>query len=235
MILGYLMVTYFGVKYDAIPLNDPIFLTILSIPMSFNILIIILLYTIFTRISTIIKLTDIQNFCSLSTFNIKRRINLVMLLNDKINDSILSVNNCYIINVLVAFLNITALYIFMTFLLYDTVVHELTTPNFILFMGGYSYCCCFGASCIAIIYFSTSIRKSHDCTIINFFRMHFYLRNIKICTKVHLATLQLYHFQKEISCGLFGFNWKLLMVAIASVFNYVIVMIQFEKVISKSN
>jgi len=235
MIFGYLMVTHFGVKYDAIPLNDPIFLTILSIPISFNILIIILLYNIFTRTSTIIKLIDIQNVCSFSTFNLKKRINLVMLLFDKINDSILSVNNCYIINVLVTFLNITACFIFMTFLLYDTVVHELEPQNFILVMGGYSYCCCFGASCIAIIYFSTSIRKSHNCTIINFFRMHFFLRNKKISTKVHLATLQLYHFQKEISCGLFGFNWKLLMVAIASVFNYVIVMIQFESVISEGN
>ena len=235
MVIGYLIVTYFGVKFDSIPLNDPIFLTIISIPMSFNVLIIILLHTIFTRISIIIKLTDIKNVCSFSTFNLKKRINLVMLLYDKINDSILSVNNCYIINLLVAFLNITAIYIFMTFLLYDTVIHELKPENIILGLGGYSYCFCFGTSCVVIIYFSTSIRKSHDATIKNFFKMHFLLKNRRICNKVHLASLQFYHFRKEISCGLFDFNWKYLMVVITSVFNYVIVMIQFEGMISKSN
>lgn len=235
MIIGYSIVTYFGVKFDSIPLDDPVFLTIISIPMSFNILIIILLYTIFTRISAIIKLTDIRNVCSFSTFNLKRRINLVMLLHDKINDSILSVNNCYIINILIAFLNITATYIFMTFLLYDTIIHKLKATNFILVMGGYSYCFCFATSCLSIIYFSTSIRKSHDNTMNNFFKMHILLKKRRICNKVHLASLQLYHFRKEISCGLFDFNWKYLMTVIACILNYVIVMIQFEGMISKAN
>lgn len=232
MIIGYSIVNYCGVIFDSIPLNDPLFLLTISVPLSYNVLIIIILHDIFTRLSTIVELTEVKNVCVLSTYYLRKRINLVMILFDKINDSVLSINRCYTFNIIVALLNITAIFIFMTFLLYDTLIHGVRRDDIILVMGGYSYFICFFGSFIAIIYFSEFIKKTHLASTINFTTVNILLCDRKIYKSINLAIHQLTHFQKDISCLLFAFNWKALLLLFACIFDYVIVMIQFNNMIS---
>ena len=160
---------------------------------------------------------------------------MLMKLIDKINDCVLSVNKCYVLNTMFSSFNVTVTMILMTFLSMDIILHELEIQDVILALGGLSYCGCLGGSCIAVVYFSSAIKKGHEQFNQNLINLHIYLVNRNISRPVHLGLLQMSHTQKELTCGLFKFNWKFVFILFGSIFNYVIVMYQFDSMITAGN
>lgn len=235
MVLGYLMVTWFDVMFDPIPLDNPIFLFTVAIPISYNGLIVILLCVIFSRVSTIVDLIDIKSLCALNPYNLTKRIKLVMILNDKINDCIMCVNRTYVFNIMIALLDVKAVLIFTTFLSYKMILNEYSTADLVLIIGSYSYAICIGIGCFVIIFYSASIKKAHAAILNSLIKIHMLLWNRRNCKMMPLAILQLSHFRKEISAGLFELNWKYGLTVLSSIFNYVIVMIQFDAMLSPFN
>ena len=232
MTIGYSIVTYFGVSYDSIPMRNKTFLIAVSIPVLFNILLNLLLYIIHQRLATIIIMTDFSKISAYNEHEQKKLIRTLMKLVDKINDCVLSVNKCFILNTMFSLFNVTVTMILMTFLSMDIVLHELEIEDVILALGGFSYCGCLGGSCITVVYFSSTIRNCYDHLKQKLINLHVCLFSRKIHRQIHLGLMQLLHSQKEVTCGLFRFNWKLVFIMIASVFNYVIVMYQFDSMIS---
>lgn len=229
MTIGYSIVTYFGVSYDSIPMRKKTFLLAVSIPVLFNILLNLLLYIFHQRLITIIIMADVSK---ISVCNEHEYLRTLMKLIDKINDCVLSVNKCFILNTMFSSFNVTVTMILMTFLSMDIVLHELEIEDVILALGGFSYCGCLGGSCIAVVYFSSTIRKCHEHLKQKLINLHVCLVSPKIHRQIHLGLLQLLHSQKAVTCGLFRFNWKYVFSMITSVFNYVIVMYQFDSMIS---
>ena len=152
---------------------------------------------------------------------------------DKINDTVLSINRCYMINILISFFNLTLVLIFIIFLIYDVLVHQLKIDDAILIVGGSSYAICISIGCLIIISYSSTIEKLHYLVMKNYVELYLGTKDKKIHRLVHLAMIQLTHFRKDISCGLYDFNWNCIFLILTSVFNYVIVMIQFDVMISK--
>lgn len=235
MTLGYSIVTYFGVSYDSIPMRNKLFLFAVSVPVLFNILLNLLLYLIHQRLKLMIVMTDVSKISACNEHDLKKRIHTLMKLIDKINDCVLSVNKCFVLNTMFSSFNVTVTMILMTFLSMDIILNELEIEDVILALGGFSYCGCLGGSCLAVIYFSSIIRKRHENLNQKFINLHICLHNRKIHKHIHLGLLQISHSQKELTCGLFRFNWKYVFIMVASVFNYVIVMYQFDSMISSED
>lgn len=233
MVFGNFMITLFGVNFDSVPLDDKFLLITIAVPISYNTLIIILLMNVFCRMCSITNLVEIHKVCGLNDYNLKKRIKLTMKLLDKMNDTIFSINTSYIINIILSILNVTMTMIFMTFLGFDFITNDLDISNGILVAGGYSYSLLVGFGCVVIIYYSSSIKITHYTVLNNLTEIHLRFNDRKVHRQIHLAALQITHFCKKISCGLFELDWKCILVIIASVFNYIIVMIQFDIMISK--
>lgn len=229
MVGSFIMTRNFDIRFNSMPINNTFFMISLGIPLSYNILIIILLINLFDRFYSIINLTKLP----LNLQIISYRLNLSMEMLDKVNDTILSINKCYMMNILISFFNLTLVLIFTIFFMYDIFVHQLKIDDAIILAGGSSYALCISIGCLIIISYSSTIEKLHYLVMKNYVKLHLSSRDGKIYRQVYLAMLQLTHFRKEISGGLYDFNWKCIFLILTSVFNYVIVMIQFDVIISK--
>jgi len=227
------MTRNFDIRFNSMPLDRLSFLFTVIIPLSFNYLIIILLINLFNRFYSIINLTKFSTSKQFDEQKLIHRISLMMKMLDKINDTVLSINRSYMMNILISFFNLTLVLIFAIFLMYDIFVHQLKIDDAIIAVGGCSYALCISIGCFIIISYSSTIEKLHFLIMNNFVDLHLRLWDSKIHRQVHLAMLQLTHFRKELSGGLYNFNWKCIFLILTSVFNYVIVMIQFDVMISK--
>lgn len=232
--LGYVMIYVFGIKYDSIPFNNIFFIYLLSLPISYNNAIFIQIMNAFSRFRSIIHLTQICKIHPLNDYNIKQHIKFTMKLFDKMNDIVLSLNKIYTVNIIISLFNITVVVIFNIFLMHNVFSKNLEFNDFAIALGGFSYAAGVSIGCIAIIYFSSSIKRNYDLVLNNLTRVHLILRSRKIHQQIHTAILQITHFRKNICCGLFELNWQLVFAIFVSILNYVIVMIQFEKMLYKA-
>ncbi|KAG5685017.1 hypothetical protein PVAND_014220 [Polypedilum vanderplanki] len=231
MTFGYIIVRILNVRYNTMPLDDPFFLITMGIPMSYNVLFLIIVYNLHDRLKLIAENFEISKFKNLHKCFIRNKIELTMIMLDKISDTIMSINKFYTFNTMIILLKFTIINTMSTFLAYDVFVHNLGLDDIILAIGGYSYSLILGISCILIFFYTCFISKLFDKSFIQILDLKMKIRDEKICKQTFLALLQAQNYQKEISCGLFVLCWPQLFAMIVTIFNYIVVMVQFDKMI----
>lgn len=113
-------------------------------------------------------------------------------------------------------------------LVYDIIVHQLGMKDILLFLGAFSYCLMSGSFCLAILIYSVSIRNEHKTASIIVNNVSLNSFDLKTQRHVQIASLQMNHIGGEISCGIFKLNWKYMLSFIAGVFEFSLVLIQFD-------
>lgn len=228
MFIGYFLVRILKIKFDSMPLDNGFYLFTIGIPLSYSTLFVITLHSVDSRMQSVIKCLDISNMTALNNYWLKKRIKLLMIICDKLNDTIMSINRYYVFSAMISLFNLAVVNIMTTFLNYDVIAHELLLEDFILTLGGYSYSLCTGIGLVVIIFYSENIKRAFDKITVKVLDISMYLNESGVCGITHVAYLQLYSLKKEIAGGLFAFRWSICFSVLATIFDYLIIMIQFD-------
>jgi hypothetical protein len=239
MTFGYVIVKILNIKHDSMPLEDPFFLFAMGVPLCYHVLFFITLFSIHSRIRSVTKIFRLQELQGLNKTIILNRIKFIMLVLDKMNDTMQSINKFYMFNTMIVLLKFVLINLMTSFLAYDVLVHKLGLNDVILVLGGFSYSATMGLGCILVFKYALGIKKSFDTIFFQLLDIKIFsdvkLHEKKIRHQTFMALLQIESFSKEISCGLFSVKWQHLFLMLAATFNYLCVMIQFDSMVSMGN
>lgn len=230
IMLGFSMVKFFNVKVDSIPIERGFFLTGIAWLINYVLLMVLLLLLIAWRFSSIFN--ALQQVQELEKKKIPRRMKLILKLSNKMGEILESFIKYCLTNYALLYSHCLIITLMITFLGYDILVHDLGASDKIFFGAGIVFVVSTAFSYLLVIcfsnYFSNSFNKIYEK--INFIRLENDERKIrKIC---ELGILQLECTRKEITCGLFDLNWKHLFLLMSSFFSYLVMMIQFDYMLS---
>lgn len=221
------MVTLMNVKIKTIPVDRGFFLISLGLNINYSIFAILMQVMISWRLRAIddaLKLTIKSN-----QKIILRKMKLLMKVLCIIEDLINSRNNYVSLSNILSFANFFVTSLMILFLGYDVFAHNLGNDDLTLFLGGISFSFFAGLACFIAISYSISVARTikKAIKIFNKIQMKFN-DDAKIQKYCNLANLQLSSVQSEFSCGLFDFNYKLIFTLMSSIFAYLVMMIQFD-------
>ena len=146
----------------------------------------------------------------------------------KVEDLIEALNKYITFNYILAFWNFFMLFLMISFLGYDILVHDLGSEDRIFFLAGISFSFWSGLNCVIVIIYSMSFDHTMKYSIRIFNEIAINSLDIKIKKFCQIANFQISSSQSELSCGLFGFNWRLIFTIISAFFSYLVMMIQFD-------
>ena len=146
----------------------------------------------------------------------------------KTEDLIHSLNNYLTLNNILFFFNFFMLFLMISFLGYDILVHDLGSDDVIFFFAGISFLFWAGFSCLIILFYSLAFKNTTQNSFTTFNEISINSSDRKIKKFCHIAILQISSTQSELSCGLFGFNWIFILTFLMYYFNYIVMMIQFD-------
>jgi hypothetical protein len=233
MISGYVTVNIIGVKFNSLPLDNPCFLFVMSLPITYSVLFYITLLSVCSRLKAIndCLVFNSTEMSSWKSTDFIQRSKLVMKLCDKFHHVITSIHKLHVFSFVISLLNFLVITILVSFLCYDILIHNLSPHDVILFFGGCGYILCIGIICTLIIINCAHVKAQHDNIMDSMMNLHHTKIDKNICRFLQLMYLQMNSLRNEVSCGLFGFKFSYLMIFLTSVFNYVVVMIQFDTMI----
>lgn len=234
MLLGYIMVKFLDVKVDSVPIEKGFYLIGLTMAMSYVLLSMLLLLAIIWRFKSVGDAT-----LELESFKDKRillkKVKTVTQIWSKLGDLLTSVNKYFLTSNIFLFTIIFMMFLITLFLGYDIFMHSLGSDDLVLFYSfvifTLSYTLCGLIIIFSSVYFSNSFSKVFKN--LNSIRLKNNDEKIwKICTH---SILQLDVLHNEISCGLFSLNWKFVFLMISSCFAYLVMMIQFDFMLTIQN
>jgi hypothetical protein len=225
MTLAYVIVG--EIKFSAKPLDNVFFLIAYAIPISNNVFFFITIINVYWRFNDILEVTRHE----LKIYEMK----LVYKIYNRLNEIVPKINQYYLLNTILALLDLLVITINVAFLVYDTFIHELPLENFILAGGACFYIFLSGTICFLIIEYSSFI-SSVNCKIkMNLNKIALRRSEVKFYKMCHVGFLQIENTQNKISCGLFNFDWKLIFILMSSFFSYLWTMFQVDLMFNKKN
>jgi hypothetical protein len=233
MSTGLVIVRVLDVHLKTMPLENPFFLAVMGVSMSYHVIFFIILHSFYGRLKAVAESFTVDNLKDFHTCFIRNRIRLTMIVLDRMNETIFSINKYFMCNTMIILLKIIIITIMSSFLAFDVLVHGLGIDEIILVFGGWSYGLTLGLGCMLIFTYGYRIGQAFEKIFIQTLSIKIFIRNKKICHQTTLALLQMTNFKKELSCGLFSLHWPHLFVIIVASFNYLVVMVQFDSMISK--
>jgi hypothetical protein len=228
------MVIFLNVKIDSVPIERGFFLTGIAIAINYILLTMLLLLNLVWRFKTVSNaLMKVDNYHDKT--KVLKKLKSVLKMLSKLSELLESASKYFLCNNIFLFTNLFMIILIMTFLGYDILVHDLGTDDVILFFAfvvfSVSTAFCSSITILTSTYFSKCFSQAFEK--INLIFIKFNDRKIqKIC---ELGILQLQNSRKEISCGFFAFNWKHVFLMLSSFFSYLIMMIQFDYMITTKN
>lgn len=228
------MVLFLNVKIDSVPIERGFFLTGIAISINYILLTMLLLLNIVWRFKSI---SDAMILIGNSKNKkiLLRRLKVAMRICNKLSDLLESSSKYFLCNNIFLFSNLFFILLIMTFLGYDILVHNLDTDDVILFFAFVVFCVstafCSSITILTSTYFSECLS---NC-IKKFSLISFQFNDKKVQKFCILAILQLESSRRDISCGVFAFNWKFVFLIISSSFSYLVMMIQFDYMLTTKN
>lgn len=234
MILGYVMVKFLGVKIDSVPIEQGFFLIGLTIAINYILQIMIIFLAMKWRFKLALEvLMELQEFKDKNVM--LKRLKTVIKIWSKLGDLVAATSKYFLMCNIFLFLIIFMMYLITLFLAYDILMHELGSDNLILFYSFIVFTCSYTHYGVVITISSVYFSNCFSSAINNLNLIALKIKEKKIQKFCSLAVLQLTAIQKEISCGLFEFNWKFIFLLISSVFSYLVTMMQFDYMLTLQN
>lgn len=224
---AYVSFTYFNIKIKTIPIDNPLYYVSFGIIFIYLLLTVQLCYIISTRRKSIDKALGLISNTNEKKV-LKRRLKVIFKIFCKLDDLIDSVNKFLSFNIIFLYLSIFIFFISVPFLGYDILVHNLGIDDITFFFIGVVYLSINIIPCLIIINYSNRF----DTTSVNFTKIliNIQMRDFdkKIKRICFIGNLQMSFLRKNFSCGVIDINWKLAFSLIASIFSYLVTMIQFD-------
>lgn len=214
------------VRYDAIPVENPLYDTLVTLPESFNVMFLLALYAVNSRMKSIKKLicgkcSDSRKMCD--------KIILTMKLHDKIYRVVESFNRFFSVNCMSLFLQIEIFFILIGFSLYDVYGNDRSMDNILLFIIGVSnYSIMTGCFLIVTLNFIKIIRKLENEILKKLIEIESSFDSIKVHRYARLAMLQMKSSPLIFSCGLIAIDRHIWIIIAGSIVNYLLITIQFD-------
>lgn len=226
LFFGYYMVTELGVKVKTIAIDRVLVLITLAMTVNYTFLSVLMLMTVSWRTKSIneaiiLTVRSDQN-------EVLGKIKILMKMWCKVEALINSLSKYLVINSILSFWNFFVVTILMAFLGYDILANDLGSSDIIFFAAGSSYAIFTGATCVIFVIYSVTFKNTMKNSIKAFNQIASNCNDRKVMKFCQIANLQLSSTQSELSCGLFGFNWKFIFTLMAAFFSYLLEMIQFD-------
>lgn len=198
------------------PLHDPWFLVAYLRPVCGQIVFLINLQSLSCRLDDV---TQASEHLQLKSFG---------KIYAKFSDTVLIFNKVFSMYLMTSLLDLLIMLLVTFFLGYDILVHSLTISDAILMLGGVSYVNISGFFCFSILFLSSNLEEKRKILMLKINEF-----NLKKFHKAkQLSTYQIDCASLELSCGLFLFKKFHIFAMVSSFFSYLIVMIQFDFVLS---
>lgn len=227
MTLAYLIVGICDISFSVKPLDNLFFLVAFSFPMFNNALLYIALLNIYWRFK------DFQKISKKLKSN--DELKLLSKIYSKLNAILINVNSFYVLNTVLALLDLLTITITSTFLIYDVIAHSLPLENLILAGGAFIYIFTSGFICVLIIGCSSFIKNINVNIMVEINKIAMIENKLKVYKFCQVAILQIENTQNKITCGLFEFDWKLIFTFIATFFSYLWTMFQVDLMFNKKS
>lgn len=228
--LAYFMVTLLGVKVKTIPIDRIFYLISIAININYIIFSFLILLAIFWRLRS---MTNALNITTKSDHKkLFQNIKSLSKIWCKLEDLICSVDKYHTFSLILTFLNFFVTFLLVIFLGYDIFAHDLDSGDVIFFVAGLNFSFFNGLSCFIVIAISMALNNTMKISMKICNRIQIKNQVKKVHKLNYIAILQFTFLRKNFSCGLFDFNWKLIFTLAASFFSYLIMMIQFDYMLS---
>lgn len=224
------MVTLLGVKVKTIPIDRIFYLISIAININYIIFSFLILLAIFWRLRS---MTNALNITTKSDHEkLFQNIKSLSKIWCKLEDLICSVDKYHTFSLILTFLNFFVTFLLVIFLGYDIFAHDLDSGDVIFFVAGLNFSFFNGLSCFIVIAISMALNNTMKISMKICNRIQIKNQVKKVHKLNYIAILQFTFLRKNFSCGLFDFNWKLIFTLAASFFSYLIMMIQFDYMLS---
>lgn len=214
-------VEYFNVKFTSMPLDDFLFLIAFLRPILCDIIFLIEIVSLSSRIDSFHKIVQKEN-----------HLKVIAKLFNKTSSIIKDMNQLYATNFMTSLIDLLLISLVTTFLGYDIIVHSLTKTDAILMLAGVSYMIIAGFVCFSILIAASQIecKKRKIIAKINDIKLR---KSSNMHKFYELSIDYLEYLPTKLSCGLFILNKSHIFVILSSFFSYLIVMVQFDFIYSK--
>lgn len=211
------------IKYETIPVENPLYSTCLILPTNFNIVFVITIAAVSVRINSVKKVILKESNC------VVKKIKIVMKFHDKLHDVFLSLNKFFALNFAVLFLQLISYIILVLFALYDILFNGRPVENLAVFLvGASSFNLVTACVLLTMLSFVGSIRRSELDILKRIVQIENSYESKLVHCHTRLAVLQMKSAPLILSCGLITIDWHIWIIMLASIFNYMIIFIQFD-------
>lgn len=233
MTLVYVMVKFLNVKVNSIPIEDGFFLVGVTATIYYVLFTMLMLIVASWRIKSIdeaLLQVDERNERKLL-----KKLKIILKVWSKVEDLNTSMTKYFITNNLFYFSNFFNTFLITVFLGYDIFAHSLEIDDKIFLMAAVIFCIS-SISCIIILTINSEIYKNkNNKAMLKFNLIKLKSKDKRVQSFCYLGILQLKNSSNFISCGLFDLNWKHVFAMISSFFAYLVMIIQFDYMLTTKN